>query len=90
MQTVTARETDALSARHVGPHPAPPGLDEYWLVDPGILVWAIIGAYTAERGNADDVAVVYHLAREQVDAAVAYYNRHRELIDNRLAQNQPV
>lgn len=52
MQTMTTRETDALIARHVGPHPATPGLDEYWLVDPGIPVWAIIGAYKAARGNA--------------------------------------
>jgi len=44
VQTMTTRETDALIARHVGPHPATPGLDEYWLVDPGIPVWAIIGA----------------------------------------------
>ena len=89
MQTMTARETDALIAQHIGPHPATPGLDEYWLVVPGVPVWAIIGAYKAERGNADDVAAVYHLSREQVDAALAYYDRHREVIDNRLAQNQP-
>lgn len=89
MQTMTTRETDALIARHVGPHPATPGLDEYWLVDPGIPVWAITGAYRAERGNADDVAALYRLSGKQVDAALAYYDRHREVIDNRLAQNQP-
>ena len=72
-----------------GPHPANPSLDEYWLPEPGVPVWAIIGGYRAEGGNVDDVAAAYHLLREQVEAALAYYQRHRTLIDNRLAQNQP-
>jgi len=35
------------------------------------------------------VAALYRLSGKQVDAALAYYDRHREVIDNRLAQNQP-
>jgi uncharacterized protein (DUF433 family) len=61
----------------------------YWLTDPGVPVWAVVGANKAEEGNADDVAAAYHISREQVDAALAYYRRHHALIDNRLAQNQP-
>jgi uncharacterized protein (DUF433 family) len=87
--TVADRETDALIAQHIGPHPANPGLDEYWLVDPGVPVWAIIGASRAEHGNADEVAAAYHISRAEVDAALAFYDRHRALIDNRLTINQP-
>jgi hypothetical protein len=87
-RTLTDRDTDALIARHVGPYPANAGLDEYWLLEPGAPVRAIVGTYNAEGGNADEVAAAYHIPREQVDAALAYYERHRALIDNRLAQNQ--
>jgi len=38
-------------------------------------------------GDPEAVASTYHLSREQVDAALAYYDRNRSLIDNRLAQN---
>lgn len=86
-RALTDRDMDASIARYIGPHPANPGLDEYWLRDPGVPVWAIVGAYAAEGGNADEVATAYNLSREQVDAALAYY-RHQDLIDNRLAQNQ--
>jgi len=78
---------DALIARHVGPHPSNPGRDEYWLTEPGVSVWAVVGAFKAEKGDADEVAAAYHLTREQVDAALAYYERNRTLIDNRLAQD---
>ena len=87
-RTLTERDTDALIERYIGPHPAHPGLDEYWLKEPGVPVWAIIGAYQAEGGNADEVAAAYHLSLEHVAAALAYYRRHRALIENRLAQNQ--
>jgi uncharacterized protein (DUF433 family) len=88
VHTLSDRESEALIARHIGPHPMNPGLDEYWLADPGVSVWAVVGAYKVEEGNADEVAAAYHLSREHVDAALAYYARHRDLIDNRLAQNQ--
>ena len=83
----TRSDADALIARHIGPHPSNPGRDEYWLIEPGVPVWAVIGAYHANGGDADAVACSYSLSREQVDAALAYYERHRSLIDNRLAQN---
>lgn len=89
-RTLTDHDMDTLIARHIGPHPANPGLDEYWLLEPGVPVWAIIGAYKAEGGKADEVASAYHLSHEQVDAALAFYQRHRALIENRLAQNHPV
>ena len=88
-RALTDRDGSRLIARHVGPHPANPGLEEYWLFEAGVPVWAIVGAYHAERGDADAVAAAYHVTREQVDAALAYYDRYRDLIDYRLAQNRP-
>jgi hypothetical protein len=36
VHTLSERENDALIARHIGPHPTRPSLDEYWLTDPSV------------------------------------------------------
>lgn len=87
VRELTDNETDTLIARHVGPHPSNPGTDEYWLKEPGIPVWAIIGSVQASRHDIDAVATLYHINRELVEAAWAFYLLHRAVIDNRLAQN---
>jgi uncharacterized protein (DUF433 family) len=88
VRTLTTHETDALIARHVGPHPSNPGIDEYWLKEPGIPVWAIIGSMIVNDNNTDDVAAMYHISHEEVEAAWAYYLQHRGAIDHRLEQNR--
>lgn len=50
-------------------------------------MWAIIGSMQANRHDADAVAALYPINRESVEAAWAFYLRHRAVIDNRLAQN---
>lgn len=80
-------DADTLIARHVAPHPANVGLDEYWLPRAGVSVWAVIGALEANDGNAEAVARLYRLTPEELDAARAFYARHHAMIDNRLAQN---
>jgi hypothetical protein len=87
IHALTKRETDALIDRHIGPHPANPGIDEYWLKEPGVSVWAIIGSLGANDGDTGAVARLYHLSREEMDAALQFYARHRAVIDNRLLQN---
>jgi hypothetical protein len=84
---LTKDEANVLIAQHVGPHPSNPGPDEYWLAAPGVPVWAMVGAYQAEGGDIEAVAWAYSLTREQVNAALAYYERYGALMDNRLAQN---
>lgn len=69
-------------------------IDRYIVADPlgrpdrariagsGVEVWALIAylrAYTVEQTAAD-----YHLSCEAVEAAWAYYERHRAVIDARL------
>jgi hypothetical protein len=88
VSTLTANETDALIARHVGPHPSNPGIDEYWLIEPGIPVWAIIGQWKVEEGDGDETAAAYHITREELEAALAFYERHHAAIDHRLEQNR--
>ena len=87
VRELTENETDTLITHYIGPHPSNLGIDEYWLKEPGIPVWAIIGSLQANRNNADNVAALYHIGREAVEAAWAFYLRHRAVIDNRLAQN---
>lgn len=87
VRELTDIETDTLITRHIGPHSSNRGIDEYWLNEPGIPVWAIIGSIQANRHDADAVAALYHINRESVEAAWAFYLRHRTVIDNRLTQN---
>jgi len=88
VRTLTTNETDALIARHIGPHPSNHGLDEYWLIEPGIPVRAIIGQWKVEDGNGDETAAAYHIKREELEAALAFYERHSAAIDHRLEQNR--
>lgn len=48
LHALTKTEADALIDRHIGPHPANPGIDEYWLKEPGVSVWSIIGSLEAK------------------------------------------
>ncbi len=81
-------DADALIAQHVGPHPSDRGLAEYWLHEPGVSVWTIIATLAVSSGDVDGVATIYAIPRAQVEAAQAFYARHRELIDDRIAQNR--
>ncbi len=86
-RTILDTDAETLIARHVAPHPANVGLDEYWLLRAGVSVWAVIGALKANDDNAEAVARLYCLTPDELDAACAFYARHRAVIDNRLAQN---
>jgi len=85
---LTHTDADALIAQYIGPHPADRGLANYWLMDAGVAVWAIIGTLEANHGHTEDVAAMYAIPREAVEAAEAFYARHREIIDDRIAQNR--
>jgi uncharacterized protein (DUF433 family) len=87
VRELTGSDDDALIAKYVSAHPSNIGIDEYWLTEAGIPVWAIVGSLQANRYNPDDVASLYHISRETVEAAWAFYLRHRAVFDNRLAKN---
>ena len=51
----------------------------------GVHVWALIGYLRANGDDADQAAADYDLPHEAIEAARAYYLRHRAAIDARLA-----
>ena len=53
----------------------------------GVHVWALIGYLPAVGNDIAQTARDYELPVEAVEAAVAYYETHREVIDGRLEAN---
>lgn len=89
--------TDALNrAKHtpsgrlrdlVEPDPHRPGPDRARLVDDGIPVWALIAHLQGLDGDVSAVARDYMVSEGAVVAAIAYYLKHRSVIDARIAMN---
>lgn len=76
-----------LIERYIEENPHRPGVDEARVRQHGAPVWALVGHLDAAGGDLDTVAHDYRLPREAVDAALAYYRRHKDAIDARLATN---
>ncbi len=57
------------------------------LKDAGTPVWALIGYLEGASGDLARVAADYELPLEAVQAAVAFYHRHRAPIDAKLLLN---
>jgi len=83
----TQSRSDALVAEYIEQNPNHPGKDEARLKTYGVSVWAIIGYWKTSNGDLADVAAGYDVPIEAVEAAVAYYNGNREIIDGRLDAN---
>ena len=84
-----ATDEDKLIARWIEPNPHRPGADEVRIKGYDMSVWAIIG-YLDSR-NEEELAAIAHAFEvpiEVVRAAIAYYRRHKEILDNRLAANR--
>ena len=81
---------EELIARYLEPNPHKPTLAEAWLKDSGIPVWALIGALPGVDHDPERLADLYGVPVEAVQAALAFYRRHRCLIDARLAENEAV
>lgn len=55
-------------------------------IDPyGVSVWAIIAHLSGIDGNVEQAARDYEVPVEVICAALAYYDRHREPTDARIA-----
>jgi uncharacterized protein (DUF433 family) len=76
-----------LIRQYIELNPDRAGLDEARLKDYAIAVWALIGYLRGTNGDIDRVAADYEVPREAVQAAIAYYERHRALLDHRIAVN---
>ena len=86
MTTSTPPEADPLAA-YVEFDPSKPGVADARTVEGGVPVWALIGHYLATGQDAAVVAKSYRLSLNTVQAALAYYQRHRAVIDARLEAN---
>lgn len=53
----------------------------------GVPIWALIGHLPMVDGDVGRLADDYDLPQEAAEAALAYYARHREVIDARLLLN---
>lgn len=82
-----ARVQDDLIERWIAANPHHPGSDEAWLPAYGISVWALVGYWQMVDGDIGQVAADYEIPREAVEAALAYYETHREVIQARLDAN---
>lgn len=76
---------DTLIARFIVPHPTKAGADQVVVVGHGVSVWALVGYIRGTNASVRQVAADYDLPIEAVEAAMAYYRRHKTLIDSRLA-----
>lgn len=90
VRELTEREAEALIARYIEPYPGDPRPGESRLRAEvnGYPVWALIGGLAPDGSNAEQVARDYAIPREAVEAARAFYARHRQAIDDRLAANR--
>jgi uncharacterized protein (DUF433 family) len=54
----------------------------------GVSIWAIVAFLPIYSGDPDKVADHFGIARVAVEAALAYYRRHKPYVDARIALNQ--
>lgn len=83
----TAVQDDESLACYIEANPYYPTPDEARVKEYGVSVWAIIAHLRAVGGDAARVAEDYALPKEAVEAAIAYYHRHKDLIDARIVAN---
>jgi uncharacterized protein (DUF433 family) len=73
---------DQLIRKHIDPNPDKP--EDAWIKGSGAAVWAIISYLEVVGGDIERTARDYHVSADAVRAALAYYNRHRALIEPRV------
>lgn len=85
MATITGEATEqAAIDRHIEQNPQRPWEDAL-MRENAVPVWAIVGYILGTDGDRVKTAEDYEIPVEAVDAALVYYERHRETIDARLA-----
>lgn len=78
---------EELIDKYIELNPNRPGRAEARVVGYAVPVWALVGYLEAVDGDVAQAAHDYRLPEEAVEAAVAYYRRHKTLIDARLEAN---
>jgi uncharacterized protein (DUF433 family) len=79
---------DEMIATYIRCTPGYPG--DARVIETGVPVWVVIDYDLFVDGDASSVADSYGLSPESIEAARAYYRRHREHIDaTRLLKTAP-
>ncbi len=84
---VLQEQPQQLIARWIEPHPWKRSVADARLKDYKIAVWALIGGLRMRGGDIAQAAEDYRIPREAMEAALAYYQQHRAVIDDRLVAN---
>lgn len=66
---------------------APYARDNARLRGYGVHVWAVIGQLRVTRDDVKEVARLYKIPTEAVEAARAYYRKNKDYVDARLLLN---
>jgi uncharacterized protein (DUF433 family) len=66
----------------------PHGRADAWLRDSRVSIWAIVTYLNMYSGDVDEVARIYDLSQEEMDAALAYYRRYKQYVDARILLNE--
>lgn len=59
-----------------------------WLRESGVSIWVIIRSLAMYHGDRDEVARDFDLSQEEIDAALAYYRRHKKYVDARIVLDE--
>ncbi|HEX5415435.1 MAG TPA: hypothetical protein VFZ25_07200 [Chloroflexota bacterium] len=78
---------DELIAQYIEENPRRQGPANARIMPYGVAVRAIVGYLGAVQGSAKRAAEDYDLPTDAVKAALAYYERHKQAIDARIAAN---
>lgn len=80
---------DELIEKYVAPGFRRTGIAEAVVEPEGIPVWALAGALMLREGaTPEQVARDYEISLQAMYAALAYYQRHRAVIDDRIEANR--
>lgn len=86
-QEATQLTDDELIEKYIYASPRRGGLANV-VVEPYVIsVWALIGAMTLGGATAEEVVRDYRITDEAMQAALAFYRRHKEVIDARIDEN---
>jgi uncharacterized protein (DUF433 family) len=66
----------------------PNGRADARLRDSGVSVWAIVGFLRVYDNDDRKVAEHFDLSAEEIEAALAYYRLHKQVIDARVTLNE--
>ena len=86
--SLKASDAERLISRYIEQDPHRPGPDRARIVDQGVSVVALVAALDGDGVDVKQVARDYEVPAEAIAAALWYYQRHRDLIDARIALNE--